>query len=248
MESIWHQTSAAAPRPPLEEDLSAEAAVIGGGMAGILTAALLEEAGVRTVVLEADRVGSGQTGNTTAKVTSQHGDCYRRLEERLGAEAAVQYAGAGQEAVEAFRQLIRRRRLDCAWEELPAYLYALSPRSSLEEEAAAQQRAGLPVRLTRKTGLPFPVKEALRCDGQGQLHPLRLLHALARELTVYEGARVLAAEGDRLHTAGGSVRAEQIIFACHFPFVNMPGYYFLRMHQERSYVLALSGAPALPGM
>ena len=114
MESIWHQTSAAAPRPPLEEDLSAEAAVIGGGMAGILTAALLEEAGVRTVVLEADRVGSGQTGNTTAKVTSQHGDCYRRLEERLGAEAAVQYAGAGQEAVEAFRQLIRRRRLDCA--------------------------------------------------------------------------------------------------------------------------------------
>jgi len=248
MESIWHQTSAAAPRPPLEEDLSAEAAVIGGGMAGILTAALLEEAGVRTVVLEADRVGSGQTGNTTAKVTSQHGDCYRRLEERLGAEAAVQYAGAGQEAVEAFRQLIRRRRLDCAWEELPAYLYALSPRSSLEEEAAAQQRAGLPVRLTRKTGLPFPVKEALRCDGQGQLHPLRLLHALARELTVYEGARVLAAEGDRLHTAGGSVRAERIIFACHFPFVNMPGYYFLRMHQERSYVLALSGAPALPGM
>ena len=248
MESIWHQTSAAAPRPPLEEDLSAEAAVIGGGMAGILTAALLEEAGVRTVVLEADRVGSGQTGNTTAKVTSQHGDCYRRLEERLGAEAAVQYAGAGQEAVEAFRQLIRRRRLDCAWEELPAYLYALSPRSSLEEEAAAQQRAGLPVRLTRKTGLPFPVKEALRCDGQGQLHPLRLLHALSRELTVYEGARVLAAEGDRLHTAGGSVRAERIIFACHFPFVNMPGYYFLRMHQERSYVLALSGAPALPGM
>ena len=84
MESIWHQTSAAAPRPPLEEDLSAEAAVIGGGMAGIPTAALLEEAGVRTVVLEADRVGSGQTGNTTAKVTSQHGDCYRRLEERLG--------------------------------------------------------------------------------------------------------------------------------------------------------------------
>ena len=61
-------------------------------------------------------------------------------------------------------------------------------------------------------------------------------------------ARVLEAEGDRLHTAGGTVRAERIIFACHFPFVNAPGYYFLRMHQERSYVLALSGAPRVPGM
>ena len=67
MKSIWHQSAAGTPRPPLEGDVEAGAAVIGGGMAGILTAALLEEAGVRTVVLEADRVGSGQTGNTTAR-------------------------------------------------------------------------------------------------------------------------------------------------------------------------------------
>ena len=39
-----------------------------------------------------------------------------------------------------------------------------------------------------------------------------------------------------------------MVFACHFPFVNVPGYYFMRMHQERSYVAALTGAGKLPGM
>ena len=102
--------------------------------------------------------------------------------------------------------------------------------------------------LTEETGLPFPTAGAVRCENQAQLHPLRLLRALAEELTIREGTRVLEAEGDQLRTTGGTVRAEHIIFCCHFPFVNAPGYYFLRMHQERSYVLALRGAPALPGM
>lgn len=248
MKSIWHQSAKLAPRPPLEGDVEAGAAVIGGGMAGILTAALLEEAGVRTVVLEADRVGSGQTGNTTAKVTAQHGAAYHRLEESLGEEAARLYAVANQTAVERYGRMIEERGIDCGWERLPSVLYAVEDGDLLQREAAAQERAGLPVRLTEESGLPFPVLGAIRCGDQAQFHPLRFLYALAEKLTVYEGSRVLEAGEGWLRTAGGTVRADRIVFCCHYPFVNVPGYYFLRMHQERSYVLALRGGPKLPGM
>ena len=116
MPSLWRQTAPIAPRPPLQGGLGAEAAVIGGGLAGILTAALLQEAGVDTVVLEADRIGSGQTENTTAKVTSQHGMFCRRLEQSLGPDAARLYAGAGQQALEWYQQLLWDRRIECGWE------------------------------------------------------------------------------------------------------------------------------------
>ncbi len=248
MPSLWRQTAPIAPRPPLQGDLGAEAAVIGGGLAGILTAALLQEAGVDTVVLEADRIGSGQTENTTAKVTSQHGMFCRRLEQSLGPDAARLYAGAGQQALEWYQQLLWDRRIECGWERLPAYLYAVEEEDALLQEFTAQERAGLPVRLTEDAGLPFPVAGAVRCENQAQFHPLRLLRALAEELTIWEGTRVLEAEGDQLRTTGGTVRAKHIIFCCHFPFVNAPGHYFLRMHQERSYVVALEGTPAVPGM
>lgn len=248
MESIWHKTASHRPRPSLEGVRQAEVAVIGGGMAGVLTAALLAEDGADVVVLEAGQVGSGQTGNTTAKVTSQHGAIYRKLEAEHGAEAARLYGLANEHAIGQYRALIARRRICCDWEETPAYLYSTEGGPALAEEADAQIRAGLPAQLTEDSGLPFPVHGAVRCDSQAMFHPLRLLYALAGGLSVYENTRVLEVEGDQVRTPGGVVRAGQIIFACHYPFLNVPGYYFLRMHQERSYVTALSGAPKLPGM
>lgn len=71
--SIWSQTAKAEKRPRLEEDITCTACVIGGGMAGVLSAYFLTEQGVDTVLLEASSIGSGQTKNTTAKITSQHG-------------------------------------------------------------------------------------------------------------------------------------------------------------------------------
>jgi Rieske Fe-S protein len=55
-------------------------------------------------------------------------------------------------------------------------------------------------------------------------------------------------EGNKVYTGGGVVTAKHIVFATHYPFVNAPGYYFLRMHQSRSYLLALEGAKRLDGM
>ena len=51
-----------------------------------------------------------------------------------------------------------------------------------------------------------------------------------------------------LRTPAGSVEADKIIFATHYPFINFPGMHFFRMHQERSYVLALEGAGNIRGM
>ena len=80
------------------------AIVIGAGLAGVLTAYFLQAAGLRTVVLEASRIGSGQTKNTTAKITSQHGLIYHRLLEQLGKEKARQYAESNQRAIGEYRR------------------------------------------------------------------------------------------------------------------------------------------------
>ena len=65
---------------------------------------------------------------------------------------------------------------------------------------------------------------------------------------MYEDTPVTDVDGNLIRTSCGSVRAEKIVFATHFPFINFPGIYFARMHQERSYVLALENAGTLNGM
>ncbi|NLF35153.1 MAG: FAD-dependent oxidoreductase [Clostridiales bacterium] len=246
-ESIWSKTVDIPGRPVLSGSLSVEAAVIGGGLAGILTARLLQAAGVQVVVLEADRIGSGQTKNTTAKITAQHGLIYQKLS-GMGSELSARYAAANRKAIADYARIIAEEHIDCGFTRAPAYLYSTASPEPLRLEADAAQRAGIDAVFTTDTALPFPVKGAVKFHDQAQFHPLAFLRAVSQPLDIYEHTRVTKVEGETLFTDRGTVTAKHIVFATHFPFLNFPGYYFLRMHQARSYVVALEHAAQLDDM
>lgn len=215
-------------------------------MAGILTACLLQEKGISCVVFaEANRIGSGQTRHTTAKVTSQHNLIYDRLLRSRGKEIAKQYAQANEAAIENYRRLIVSRNIDCDWRESTAYLYTMQNTAALERECAAAKSLGICAEMIAvpenagKPEIPIPAEAVLSFAGQAQFHPLKFLASIANEVKVYEHSRVLQVDEEEVILADGRVRAEHIVLAAHYPFVNVPGYYFLKMHQERSYVLAL---------
>lgn len=248
MESIWTAETRIRRREPLPESMEVPVAVIGAGLAGILTAYYLKQAGVRAVVLEADRIGGGQTKNTTAKITSQHSLIYHRLIHGFGLEAAKHYAGANEAAITEYETLIHEKRIDCDFVRCPAFLYSCTETKRLKGEAEAAKELGIRASFEADSELPFPIAGALRFECQARFRPLKFLAALAEEAEVYEQTKVLKVTGMRIETTRGQVTAENIVFACHFPFVNVPGYYFARMHQERSYVVALEGATPLKGM
>ena len=72
----------------------------------------------------AKTIGSGQTGKTTAKVTSQHNLIYHKLVSSLGTEQAKLYADANQEAIGMYRNLAKRCTDAVAFEEKENILYA----------------------------------------------------------------------------------------------------------------------------
>lgn len=246
--SIWQKSESIPARPELPGNISTDIAIVGGGMAGILTAHFLEQSGRQCVVLEADRIGSGQTGHTTAKVTSQHGLIYQKLMKCAGKNQAKKYADINQKAIERYKILIEKYQIDCSWEECPACLYTTKNARALRDEYYAAKELGLPVELKKDTELPFAVEEALYCYGQACFHPLKFLKVISENLQIYEKTKVLQVKPHLLTTSRGTVEAEKIVFACHYPFINRPGYYFLRMYQERSYVIALKNAQTIHGM
>lgn len=248
MKSIWRETCEIEKRKPLNENIETEIVVIGAGMTGILTAYYLQKEGRKVVVLEAKETGSGQTQNTTAKVTSQHGLIYHSLLKQYGKEKAQQYALANETAIYEYQNIITDLRIDCDFEHKTSYIYSKS-RKELEEEAKAASLLGLPAVLTKEElPLPFPVWGAVEFQNQAQFHPLKFLKAISKTIRIYEHTKVEKVEQHKIITKQGSVKAEKIIFACHFPFIDFPGMYFARMHQERSYVLALKYAPQVNGM
>ncbi len=248
MESIWMEETEIRKWEPLPGDMEAEAVVIGAGLAGILTAYYLKQAGIRTVVLEADRIGSGQTKNTTAKITSQHSLVYGQMIQTFGRRMAEHYAGANEAAIKEYERLIREKGIDCDFARCPAYLYSRTEETLLRQEAEAAKSLGIEASFESDCELPFSVAGVTKFAHQAKFHPLRFLAKMAEEVEVYEQTKVLKVEGRRVETGRGCVTAEHIVFAAHFPFINIPGYYFARMYQERSYVVALEGTERPEGM
>lgn len=246
MASLWEETWKHPVFPPLDGDADTDVLIIGGGMAGILCAYRLHQAGVPYLLAEAETIGSGTTKNTTAKLTSQHGLIYERLIRLFGTERAKQYLTANQEALEAYQELCRGIR--CGFEEKDAYVYSRNDRKKLERELAALEKLGFHAEFSEHLPLPFPVAGAVKFPHQAQFHPLEFLAAIAKDLHICEHTPVQELVGTMAITPRGRIAAKKIIVTTHFPFLNKHGSYFMKLYQHRSYVIALEHAQNVDGM
>ena len=246
LNSIWAENCSIPGFPPLETDTKTDVLIIGGGMAGLLTAHKLHTAGIHCLLIEADRICGGVTRNTTAKITSQHGLVYNSLIRQFDGDTARLYWQANEAAIEDYRKL--SQKIDCDFENTNSYVYSVHRPDKLEQEMAALQQLKIPGEFTATAYLPFPTAGAIRFRHQAQFHPLKFAAGICRDLDIREQTKVLAFEGNTVITDRGIIQADKIIITTHFPMLNKHGSYFLKLHQQRSYALALKNAPKLDGM
>ena len=103
--TIWTQQTLLPEFPNLCGNRKTDVLIVGGGLAGILCAWRLQQAGVDYLLIEAERICGGITGCTTAKITSQHGLIYDKIFQRYGTEAARIYYDANQSALGEYRRI-----------------------------------------------------------------------------------------------------------------------------------------------
>ncbi len=251
MVSIWSDTSKLPTFEELKKDGKTDVLIIGGGMAGILCAYRLQQHNVNYILVEAETICSGITKNTTAKITSQHGLIYQKIEKEFSVEKAAMYLEANQAAVDEYRKLCEH--IDCGFQDKDNYVYSLEKRESLEKEMDVLLKIGFNAKLESNLPLPFSTVGAVRFPNQAQFNPLQFVASIAKDLHIYEHTRVrelvVNKSGDCKAVINNvNITARNIIVATHFPFLNKHGSYFLKMYQHRSYAIALENAPDVNGM
>lgn len=246
MESIWKENMSKPQFDALRESKNTDVLIIGGGIAGILCAYKLKNAGVDCMLVEADGICGGITKNTTAKITLQHGLIYDKMIRRFGEERARLYAEAQAKAGREYAALCRR--IDCDYETRDSYVYSLSDRNKIDKEVAALNRLGVKAELSKAQELPFAVAGAVRVRDQAQFHPLKFLYTIAKDLPICEHTKVVELKPGKAVTNYGAITYKKLIIATHFPLLNKHGLYPLKLYQHRSYVVALQGAQKVDGM
>ncbi len=250
MISIWEkdlpQTLSKAPDGDKRIRGNTDVLIIGGGIAGILCAHKLNSAGVDCLLVEAGEICGGVTKNTTAKITLGHGLLYSKLIDRFGLAKAKLYAEAQNGAIREYARLCEAN--DCDFEKRDNYVYSLDQRAKIEREASALRRIGVPAELSDTPELPFKTAGAVRVKNQAQFHPLKFLHAIAKDLPILEHTKVTELMPGKAITNCGEIAYKKLIIATHFPMLNKHGLYPIKLYQHRSYVMALKNAGAISGM
>ena len=257
MESLWIETTKNKINlKSLEGNEETEVCVIGGGLFGLTTAYYLTKCGKKVIVLEKGEIGSKVSGNTTGKITSQHDLFYAHLIDDYGEEYAKKYLEANEKAIENIKQIIKEEQIDCDFSMQKSYVYTTKEDEVLEiqKEVEAVNKLGKDAKFVNKIDLPIKIKGAIEFDGQAQFHPrkymLGLANSIIKQNKIYQYTTVIDVEKNgekyKVYTDKGSVEAKYIVMASHFPIMNMPGFYFVKMYQSTSYLIAVEIKSQLP--
>lgn len=245
MISLWSAKTQMPNFEKLEKNVKTDILIIGGGIAGLLCAFELDKRGADYILAEADRICSGVTKNTSAKITSQHGFIYDKLIKKFDTPTARLYFESNENAVKKYKALCQN--IDCDFEIKDSTVYSFDSKK-IRKEMSALEKIGVNAATTGSIPLPFSVEGGIKFKNQAQFDPLKLMCEISKGLNIYEHTKVEELIGMTAVTQGGKIEAKKIIVATHFPFLNKHGMYFMKLYQHRSYVIALEGAEKPEGM
>lgn len=227
-------------------DIIYDVVIVGAGITGITTALLLQKAGKSVMIAEAQNMGFGTTGGTTAHLNSFMETPFTTLIKNFGKEKATLVAKAARQALQLIKGHVDQYSIDCGYQEVPGYIFSQHEEQSLELEEITEafQEVGINVSASNSIPVHIPFEKAIEIPGQGQFHPTRYIYALAKEFekaggTITQDCRVTGVEENEIvdiTTSQGVIRAKSLVYATHIP----PGVNLLhfRCAPYRSYVIA----------
>ncbi|MBT8081078.1 MAG: FAD-binding oxidoreductase [Gammaproteobacteria bacterium] len=217
-------------RPALDEELTADVCVIGGGFTGLSAALTLAELGVDVIVLEAERVGFGASGRCGGLVgTGQRKDVLE-MEEAFGLERSRQFWDFAEQAKQEIRDRVARHAIPCDLQK--GQLIGVHKRGYLGwAEALVDALTGrydypfcraLSAEETREYVATEDFLEGLYDPEAMVLHPLNYALGIARAaeeagVRIFENSRVRSyTESDPavVRTDKGSVTASHVVLGC----------------------------------
>lgn len=246
MKSLWQAETTLPNYDSLKRDVKTDVLIIGGGLAGLLCAYMLKEGGVECIVAEREKICSGTSGNTTAKITSQHSFVYSKLINTYGAEFSQKYYLANERAVHKYSELCKNT--DCEFERKDSFIYSRCSPAKIENELSALEMIGAKAEFAVPEDIPFDICGAVKFKNQAQFNPLKFVNQIVQGLKIYEHTPIRSFDGKAYRTDNASIFADYVIVATHFPIFNKHGFYWGKLYQNRSYVIALENAAEIDGM
>jgi len=230
----------------LNEDISVDIVIVGGGISGLTAGYILSKEGKNIAIVEDGYIGSGETSHTTAHITAALDDRYYNLEETFGIEKARIAAESHTKALDFIESVVIEEKINCNFERVDGYLF-LDPSDnmdSLKNELEATHRAGLHTQFVDSAPIDsFTTGLCLKFSNQGQFHPLKYLKGLSKEIVdrngkIFTETHAQEIADNVIETSDGyKITAKKIIIATNAPVIDKTSKIYEKQIPYRTYVI-----------
>ena len=187
--------------PSFRGDITHPVVIVGGGMSGAMTAYACAAAGLKVMLLEADRIGAGGTGYATGLLSGESSESFRDVEARHGRRVARALFNSLEAAPRELAAAVKRLGIKAGVEVGPSLrlIPPTQPDKMVRKEAALRESADLtaswllPGAVARQTAAESA--GGMRLPDGGFADPFKLAlgflnAAIKRGAEVYERSRV----------------------------------------------------------
>lgn len=242
----------------LENDTNADVCIIGAGIFGLTTAYYLCREGYRVVVIDKGNIANGVTGHTTAKITSQHDLIYSYLSKEYGIKFAKKYYEVNEQAIKNIIEIVEKNNISCDLEKKSSYIFTEKKEeiAKINEEIEAMKYINdLEDFKAEDINLPFKTLGGIEFKNQAQFNPLKyakglVKYILSKKGRIYDNTLCIDVKKENdeftVFTEKNKIYAKYIVMASQYPFLKIPGMYFLKMYQSSSYVIGIKTNEKLP--
>ena len=225
--SVWEKVSSPSSYPALHENVQADVVVIGAGITGLTTALALATAGLKTIVIEARRVGCGTTGYSTGNLYIATQPYYQNIHSKFGKEAVRVVAHSRKEALDYIERTVEAYKIDCHFSRRPGYMFTDGRRESLiEKEVETLKEVGIEIAYVKELPFPAKVKKIALFPNQARFNPKIYCDGLTKAFTqaggkLFEKSPIIEAQEKHgqcvAHTGKHTITARAMVMATHTP-------------------------------
>lgn len=255
--SYWNKTVQRRHYAQLEKDTAADILIIGGGISGVTCAYCLAMRGANPVLIEEGELCAGTTGNTTGKVTVQHGVFYTDVADKYGMDLAKLCAESQRSALDFVKEVTLREEINCQFAEGTAYLFASDKgdADTVRREYEISKQLGIDAEYYERPAFPPDNFGMLAYPHQAVFHPVRYVEGLARRAEalgaiIYCRTKAVSVDDGDVKTVkcenGAEIRARHVVEATQYPIYDGPNVFFTRLYAKRAYAIAVDAGRSWP--
>lgn len=250
--SIWQDTVNDRVRyDALNENIDVDILIIGGGITGCSTFYRFKDDNRKVALVEKNRLGSGASSRSSAKITFLQEDIYTKLNNIFGRDKAYLYYRSQKEALRIVSDIVESEKIDCELKTSKSYLYTLSSSNIKKIEEERNIVSSFKEKTTSIKKLPngMRVESGFYVNDTYIFHPLKFIKEIVKKSIslnhrVYENTKVIKIEKEKdyfkCYTEKNIIKTKKIVLALHYPYFLFPYLIPLKCYLEKSFLVCSS--------